>query len=282
MSGRGRRGGAAKAENHERWLLTYADMLTLLVALFICMFAVASVDEDKFKQLSIGLQQAFTGKVLTGGGSIREDGGGGGDTKTPLAAAAAIAPMTPDAIKDEELPSQARAAAAARREENELQALKRRLDARIREKGLGRRVETTVERRGLVVRVITDDILFASGEAVLQPQGRDLIALVGQVLRLDDKHPITVDGHTDTVPISTGRYPDNWELSAARATSVVRVLAGESIPGDRLSATGHGSEDPRRSNASAWGRSRNRRVEIALTRLQNGTTSIVPSTNPTS
>jgi chemotaxis protein MotB len=265
MTGAGRRRRRATEEhvNHERWLLTWADLLTLLLALFIVMYAASAVNTNKAKAITASLQEAFGGRVLTGGGSIRPEQ----RADEPVEAVARIAPLAPKVVAAEELPQADRAAAAGRAEESELQALKRRLDAVIAAKGLRANVRTAVERRGLVVRVITDQVLFASGSATLAPAGARLLDEIRNVLRVDREHPIVVDGHTDSQPIATGRFPDNWELSVARAASVVRFLAGSELQPSRFSATGHGDQMPVASDATPAGRQQNRRVEIALTRL---------------
>ena len=267
---RGRRGQQGGHENHERWLLTYADMLTLLVALFIVMFAVSMVDQRKFEEVAKSLQEAFAGKSLPGGGSIKPDRSGASGVSSPLQEVAAIQPLSVVQAQDrKQRPSEERAR-AARREQLELEGLKRRVDARLAAHGLQGRVETSVERRGLVMRILTDDVLFASGSDDLRPEGVEILDEIAGVLRLDARHPIAVDGHTDAVPISTSRFPSNWELSAARASRVVRRLAGWAIDPRRLSATGYGQERPRAPNATAAGRQQNRRVEISLTRLEGG------------
>lgn len=267
-AGRRRRQAPAPAVSHERWLLTYADMITLLMALFIVMFSVSVVDQQKLDVVSRSFQQAFNGKVLTGGGSIRKEPTGEGGPKQPIEQIAAIAPIVPDLTRSDQRRAQDRVAAAGR-EERELIELKRRIDEAIRARGLRARVETAVERRGLVIRVITDDVLFASGSAALRPSGRRLLDGIARVLRVDTRHPIAVDGHTDNVPIATDRFPDNLELSASRATSVARFLIGRSLAAARFAATGHGAQQPRASNATGPGRRTNRRVEIALTRLES-------------
>lgn len=268
MSGgrRKRGGGDHGAAGHERWLLTWADLLTLLLALFIVMYAASVVDKRKAADISRSLQEAFAGKVLKGGGSIREESSAD-KAEAPVEAMAAIAPLTPKVADEKTLAPSRRAAAAARREEQGLTALKRRLDAAIAANRLGSSVQTSVERKGLVIRVVTDDVLFASGSATLATGGETLLDQLKSVLQVDREHPIAVDGHTDAMPIATGRFPDNWELSAARATSVVRRLAGPALQPKRFSATGHAAEQPRSSNASDAGRRANRRVEISLTRL---------------
>jgi chemotaxis protein MotB len=266
---RGRQAGEEhRAAGHERWLLTWADLLTLLLALFIVMYAASIADERKTAELSRSLQEAFGSKVLTGHGSIREEPSAD-RPETPLEAVAAIAPLTPAVVDEQDLTPDRRAAALARREEQELVALKRRLDDAIARGGLARTVATAVERKGLVIRILTDEVLFASGSAALSPAGGALLDDIARVLQVDRTHPIAVDGHTDSRPISTGRFPDNWELSAARATSVVRRMAGTSLVPSRFSATGYAAERARATNATAAGRRANRRVEIALVRLHS-------------
>ena len=124
-----------------------------------------------------------------------------------------------------------------------------------------------IQRRGLVVRVLTDNLLFDSGSATLQPGADQLLNEVAQLLNLDPTHPITVEGHTDNQPIATAQFPSNWELSTARATNVVRFLISRGVNRYRLGAVGYADLHPIASNATAAGRAHNRRVEIVLMRL---------------
>jgi chemotaxis protein MotB len=156
---------------------------------------------------------------------------------------------------------------AALREQASLAALKQKLDAYAKEHGLSNDVQTVIDRRGLVVRVLTDQLLFASGQATLQPVGFPLLNEVAQLLNVDKSHPITVEGHTDNVPISSSKYPSNWELSTDRATTVVRYLISKGVNRQRLGAVGYADLHPLSSNATAAGRARNRRVEIVLQRI---------------
>jgi chemotaxis protein MotB len=128
-------------------------------------------------------------------------------------------------------------------------------------------VQTAIERRGLVVRVLTDKLLFDSGEATLKPQGLPLLSDVAQLLNLDKSHPIIVEGHTDNVPISTLVFPSNWELSTSRATNVVRYLISQRVSRPRLAAAGYADLNPVASNATMPGRALNRRVDIVFERL---------------
>jgi len=156
---------------------------------------------------------------------------------------------------------------AALKEQSSFAALKQKLDAYSKAHGLAHEVQTVIDRRGLVVRVLTDQLLFVSGQAALEPAGLPLLNEVAQLLNVDQSHPITVEGHTDNVPISSSQYPSNWELSTDRATTVVRYLIAQAVKRGRLGAVGYADLHPIDSNATAAGRARNRRVEIVLQRI---------------
>ncbi len=263
--GKRRRGQEGAHENEERWLLTYADMITLLLALFVVLFAISSVNVSKLKTLQQSLRDAFSGKVADGGQAILETSDSVA-VKT-LQSAPKIVPSTPSIGKPPTVSAQA--ALAARREEDELQRLKRMLDAFAAAHGFKAQVETTVTRRGLVVRLLTDNVLFDSGLATLKPQGVPLLGEVGTLLGVDRVHPVVVEGHTDDVPISTSRFASNWELSTARASQVVRYLIGRNVPEKRFAASGYADLRPIGSNATPTGRARNRRVEVVLQRIHS-------------
>src|SRR5690606_28292073 len=123
-------------------------------------------------------------------------------------------------------------------EEEDFEHLKRVLDAYAREHGFSRSIETMIRRRGLVIRLLTDRVLFDSGSAELRPEAAPLLVQISRLVSLNSSHPIAVEGHTDTVPIATGRFPSNWELSGARASSVVRFMVGHGVSPSRLEATG--------------------------------------------
>jgi chemotaxis protein MotB len=110
-------------------------------------------------------------------------------------------------------------------------------------------------------------VFFDSGQAVLKPPAVNLLDKLGDVLSAEKTHPIVVEGHTDSQPIATSQYPSNWELSGARASAVIRAFSTDGVPRGRLSGALYGAENPTASNATAEGRSRNRRVDVILTRL---------------
>jgi chemotaxis protein MotB len=261
-------------ENEERWLLTYADMITLLLALFVVLFAISSVNISKVKALQQSLRDAFSGKVLNGGEAIMETSNS--VAVRTLDTAPRVVPSTPTIGKPDS--ASARAALAARREQDELQRLKRMLDAYAAAHGFKAQVETVVTQRGLVVRLLTDNVLFDSGLADLKSQGLPLLGEVGTLLGVDRVHPVVVEGHTDDVPIATSRFASNWELSTSRASAVVRWLIGRSVPARRFSAAGYADLHPVASNGTDTGRARNRRVEIVLQRLHPlaGTDQLTP------
>ena len=275
--GRGRRGRGAHAEheNDERWLLTYADMITLLMALFMVLFSISSVNISKYQTLQQSLKAAFSGSILPGGRSIMQSGSQSTTAHTPATAEIpSLGPAQPRrsgqgqpvdrveqgqpvqsaSLNSKQLEAALNSMSAALREQASLAALKQKLDAYSKEHGLSNEVQTVIDRRGLVVRVLTDQLLFASGQATLQPAGFPLLNEVAQLLNVDKSHPITVEGHTDNVPISSSKYPSNWELSTDRATTVVRYLIAQGVNRQRLGAVGYADLHPLASNATAAGR----------------------------
>ena len=254
---RGKRKAHADEHPDERWLLTYADMITLLMALFMVLFSISSVNTSKFESLQKSLQDAFSGKIIPGGRSVAQ---AGAQADTPAVKVAA--PVA--SLRETMAEAQGRAQSAAD-EERDLEALKASIDAWAASHGLAKKVETRIDARGLTVRLLTDDLLFASGSADLQPRAAPLMRKLGQLLRTEGAHPIAVEGHTDSVPVGGG-YPSNWELSGARAAAVVRALTREGVSPVRMSATGHSFYDPITTNATEGGRSQNRRVEILVPR----------------
>ena len=237
----------------ERWLLTYADMITLLLALFVVLFSISAVNISKFKTLKETLEQAFSPHILSGGGSIIPNGGSEATDQKAEAAIAALA-------------TQRSHTSTLQAEEEQFQQLKEKLDSYAREHGFAEAIETTITERGLVIRLLTDHVLFESGSASLKPEASPLLAEISHLVNLDRSHPISVEGNTDDVPISTSQFPSNWELSVARATGVVRFMIGHEVAARRLEASGVAGERPIAPNTTEGGRSRNRRVEIALLR----------------
>lgn len=266
-------------ENHERWLVSGYDMMTLLFAVFVVLFAISSTNISKVKALQQSLQEAFSGPVLTGGRAMMATGDQSESNRAapepPLPSITPVQAVKAAMSQTEGQDTEAAAAAQklAAQEEEDLQALKRRIDSAIREAGLGKNVSTTVSRRGLEVRLLTDKLFFDSGSAVVKAPGVPLIDKIGAIVAGEKTHPVEVEGHTDDRPIATSQYPSNWQLSGARAGAVVQRLIGAGLGGSRVSLGGYAARRPVASNQTEAGRARNRRVEIVLARLHGATMS---------
>lgn len=282
--GRKRRGGhAAEHDNDERWLLTYADMITLLMALFMVLFSISSVNISKYETLQKSLKAAFSGNILPGGKAIARQGATANSAQVPSSVELqAIEPVatqgaasqengsahsTSSASSSSSAGASSAQQAAAQKEAAEFAHIKQELDDYARAHGFAKSVQTSIEARGLVIRVLTDDLLFASGQASLDPRATGLLEEIGALLNVDQTHPISVEGNTDNVPIHSSQFPSNWELSTARASTVVRFLIGHGVGANRLTASGNAEQRPVDTNTTAAGRARNRRVEIVLRRI---------------
>lgn len=256
-------GRRQKKEHHEehpdeRWLVTFADMLVLLLALFIVLYALGDMDPRKAEPFAQSVRES-TGQVLTGGAAIMETGGqadsNGLQKQPPSPSLQAALSTGPQATSAEE----------AKREEDELKELQSRIETAAAEDNLQGKVETELSKDGLTIRLMSDDLLFDSGSAELKDRSRKILRRVAELLRFAGAYRIRVSGHTDSVPVS-GRYPSNWELSTARASAVVRALARNRVAPARMEASGRAHLAPVASNSTAVGRSKNRRVEILIPR----------------
>jgi chemotaxis protein MotB len=230
-------------ENHERWLISYADFITLLFAFFVVMYAVSVVNVGKYRVLSDALGDAF--------------GGRGAASKLDTSAALA----DPEALPLSNIIARKRAE-AARRERERLQLLARKLQSSLAPLISAGRVRITQTNRGVTVE-INASVLFDEGDAALAGNARETLQAVAGLLK-DDTHAIEVEGHTDTTPISNAAFPSNWELSAVRASTVVRLFIDSGVPERRLAAIGRGANMPLASNGDPAGRARNRRVAITV------------------
>ena len=248
----------------ERWLVTYADVLTLMYVLFMVLFSISIVNTSKFEMLKQSLEGAFSGNVAEGGSGVLEG------EATP--SQAAVLDGFPQVVQPE-VPAQGQAPTLLDGtpeqaiETSQLRGVEERIDDTIKEAGLSGNVETSVNERGLAIRVLTDDLLFGSGTANLQSSAATLLAPVASGV-IDLPNPIRVEGHTDASPIATATFPSNWELAGARASAVVRFMARDGIAPSRLQAVGLADTRPIGDNATPGGRSQNRRVEILVLRLQ--------------
>ena len=277
-------------ESHERWLVTYADMLTLLMVLFVVLFAMSSIDKQKFEQLSAGLKAGFGAATAFDGGTgaLLDNGQANSamDAMNPPNVAPDIpAPATSAAVK--KAVSKALAAASlvqaqaslsmAQSEVNKFKKLQAKINKALADKKIKIGVRFTIDERGLVITIITSSVVFPGDRADLLPFGQNLLDAIGPTLKpLPNK--IEVDGHTNQLPVPTRYYPTAWELSSARATIVVRYLIDrEGLPSDRMLAVGFAGTRPLYKSSDPRAVTLNRRVEIVvLTTLTPAQRALLP------
>ncbi|MFT4144834.1 MAG: flagellar motor protein MotB [Mobilitalea sp.] len=238
-------------EGGEAWLLPYSDLMTLLLAVFIVLFAVSQVDESKAEAIA----EAFREEMMSGSESVLpgnigvlpgipsttgQDGTTGEDTGVSM----------------EELGQYLDAKELAN-----LVELKQELDDMLQENPSD--IDTSIDTRGLVIS-LNNAILFDSGSAKIKRENEDTLIHIAKIINSLDNY-IRIEGHTDNIPITSGVYPSNWELSGARASSVVRLFIDEcDVPPNKLVAVGYGEYRPIGDNNTINGRAKNRRIDIIV------------------
>ena len=258
-------------ENHERWLVTYADMVTLLMVLFIVLFAMSQVDQKKFNALKAGLAAGFgqSTSIQDGSDSILEQPG--------EAVAEPIAPnqfavevkqvktsAVSKAIADHEDAQKAARLEEARTEVDRLKALLERLNKALRAHHLEDDVQASIDDRGLVVSLVSRHVVFEPNLATLSTRGQRVIDTLAPVLR-DIPDPLQIDGHTNQVKVKPKYYPTDWELSAARAVTVLRHLnEADHVPAARMTASAFGHEKPLIDPKKPGSQRINKRVDIVI------------------
>lgn len=247
---------------HAAWAVPYGDLVTLLFAFFVVLYAVSSVNEGKYRALSNTLFTEFNGQKPPG--SAPGSAPGAMVVRANPAAAAASAPDSHALFADTAVVTRKQAEEIAR-SQAESQALdKVANDVSTAMADLIQSNLVVVRRKGTTIEVeIRTDILFPSGSATLSPTAVGVIRKLSQTL-MSLPNPVRVEGHTDSQPIDTTAFPSNWELSSARAASVVHVIANSGIDPARLSVIGRSQYSPAQPNTTAAGRNANRRVLIAI------------------
>jgi chemotaxis protein MotB len=247
--------------NHEAWVIPYADMLTLLMALFLVLFAVGRTDIEKFKKLAESFRQEFG----NGGSAEIVSVGTGSTGDTPLEGGNGVLD-NPNILPTEQQIETAIEQAdkeAAEVAVSELNDVRQEIQSLADEQGVGDKIAFRFEGRGLVLTILNDSVLFEPGQATLQASGLGILDLVAARLATLP-NDIAVEGHTDSRPISTSRYPSNWELSTSRATSVLRYMLLQGFDPARISAAGYADTRPVADNSTPEGQAANRRVEIVV------------------
>ncbi len=245
-------------ENHERWLITYADMITLLLALFMMLYALSVLDLRKFESFRVAFADEKSGTQAQGLPEDRNPPKGDPSVEIPGVPSSIVVASTVAAGDPPTADSPPKAGS-----EKAVSALEQQLRDAVAKAGLADKVSVERDDRGVIV-FVTDGVLFDSGGATLLPDGRHLIDGLLPVLA-SVGNQLDVQGHTDDRPINSAAFPSNWELSTARATSVLRSLIAQ--PGillSRISASGFADTRPRQPNDTPAGRSVNRRVEIVV------------------
>ncbi len=235
-------------ENEERWLLTYADLITLLMVFFVVMYSLSKVDAQKFKAAAASLRAAFHNPMAT---PLPLPGTGGQDG----------ADFT---TKKRGTPEPARVIAVDK-QRAAMEQLAGQFTSLFREEGLEQSVNVSVSGDGknVVVR-LADSLLFDAGSATLTPPSLELIDKMFEILGKTESK-VQVEGHTDNVPINNAQFKSNWDLSTARAVHVVEhVIAKFSLPPERLSASGYAEYHPIAANDTPENRAKNRRVEFII------------------
>lgn len=222
--------------NSERWLLTYSDLITLLMIFFVVMYALSNVDVSKYKQISESL------RIAMGGGKTMV----GQDNTSSVTDKIKVI----DSSKGSE-------------EKVQMEDVKKKVDTYLEQNGLSQAVSTKIDDRGLVVS-IKDTLFFDNGKADVKPEYARILIEIGKIIN-QLGHYIRIEGHTDNVPIKTSQFNSNWQLSSVRAANVTELLVEQSgIPPKQLSAIGYGESRPVSDNSTEAGRMKNRRVDIII------------------
>jgi chemotaxis protein MotB len=242
------------------------------MALFMVLFSISSVNKSKFESLQHSLQDAFSGKIMPGGKSIKESGGTSNIVNPSSAAPQSnlqpyVGGTPKEATTKTGKADKAKAAAAKAVEQQEFQKLKQKIDKAAIAKGLSSKIQTQVTDEGLLIRLLTDDLLFESGSATVRPDSLPLLNQVAHLLGTQSGHQLIVSGHTDAQPIRSAQFADNLALSTARANSIFRTFVTDGITPKRMTSAGRGAYQPIAPNTTAGGRSINRRVEILVPRV---------------
>lgn len=244
-----RRSHEESPESHDRWLVSYADFITLLFAFFVVMYAVSSVNAGKYRVLSDSLVSAFKSSVPNSNLSRNNE-------RYP-----AIIDL-PIPTKSEPAPIVAQIVTEADKKQRRMRHMAKDIMQALAPLVEDGSVRVTQSERGITVE-INASVLFSPGEAQLAEVSSITLRAVANVVK-GHEHEIHVEGHTDDLPIHTPHYPSNWELSTARASSVIRLFVDNGVDASQLTALGFGENQPVASNKTSDGRARNRRVSIIV------------------
>ncbi len=255
--------------NHEAWVIPYADLLTLLLAMFLALYAASSQNTAKLEAYANAFKESIGITVIDeGAGSDAGIMDGGAPSPSEGGSSSKPNPVNPDAdpnlaAKQALAEKQAQAAAKAA-EDKALDNTEKQIKEAAARAGLADKLSFRREERGLVVTIVSDQVLFPSGDSGLLDDGLLILDGLAGAIKATGK-PIGIEGHTDSRPISNGRFPSNWELSTARATQVLRYLVNKhGFSPQKLTASGYADTKPLDNGASEGAYAKNRRVEIVV------------------
>ncbi len=258
--------------NHERWLVSYADFITLLFAFFTTLYAISTVDAAKMGKMVTSMRASFDNSLFESGSptlAISQGSDRLGGAPTPHDLTQQIRVPREMRLRDsvmtklKDLKGDFVAKRDSASNKKSLGTLKREIESVVGVEALKKKVQTRLDARGLVVS-LGEIGFFDSGSDEIKPEGKALLdAIATSLVSLENQ--IRVEGHTDNVPIRTSRFPSNWELSTARATTIVAYLIDNfGLHPDQMSAAGYAEFRPVAGNDSPEGRARNRRVDIVV------------------
>ncbi|OZB89999.1 flagellar motor protein MotB [Paenibacillus sp. XY044] len=252
----------------ESWLLPYADLLTLLLALFIVLYSMSATDAKKFEEMS----QAFNNALSTGNGVLNFRSNLPMDKNMDQGKKDSQESIVTD-NNDKKQKSQ-----LAKQEQEDLEKLKNQLDQYIKTNGLTNQLDTKLNQSQLTI-TISDNALFASGSAQVKPESRQLALAISNMLQQFPTYDVVVSGHTDNMPISNSEYASNWDLSSNRALNFLKILlTNKQLDPAKFTSTAFGEFRPVASNDTEAGRAKNRRVEVSIIRKYQDTSEQIPVT----
>lgn len=251
---KGRRKKEEEHENHERWLVSYADFITLLFAFFTTLYAISTVDAQKMGQMVLSMKQSFDAGMLDSGSnylSLDHGPSGSGDS------------VAKDILNNNKFEDGFELSENIIITRKDMHWLKLRIESALGSDALKASVHLRVDSRGLVLS-LGEGGFFDSGSEEIKPEGRKLLDTIARSL-ISLGNMIRIEGHTDTDPIKTSKFASNWELSTARSTEILKYMISKfGFRPELLSAAGYGEYRPAAPNDSLEGKARNRRVDIVI------------------
>jgi Flagellar motor protein len=250
----------AEEEGGEAWLLPYSDLMTLLLAVFIVLFAVSKMDQTKAKAVAEAFSQNM---MMSGGAGALNNKGDSIIDLYPSSPATSTQPTGNTVSNNEDATQKDVSEFLGEAEYDKMGKLKAKLDQVLKDEGMSSSVSTSIDMRGLVIS-FNNAILFDSGSAEIKKEHIESLRAVARAVKALDNY-LRVEGHTDNIPVHSAPYPSNWELSYARAVSVVQLFINEcQVSPEKLVPVGYGETRPIASNDTEEGRAKNRRIDIIV------------------